>query len=42
MSQKFFNIIKKLENLSNEKLDEIIDSIFTLNSWEEVEEILSE
>ena len=42
MSQKFFNIIKKLESLSNEKLDEIIDSIFTLNSWEEVEEILSE
>ena len=35
-------IVKKLESLSNEKLDEIIDSIFTLNSWEEVEEILSE
>ena len=33
-------IVKKLESLSNEKLDEIIDSIFTLNSWEEVMEIL--
>ena len=33
-------IVKKLENLSNEKLDEIIDSIFSLNSWEEVMEIL--
>ena len=35
-------IVKKLESLSNEKLDEVIDSIFSLNSWEEVEEILND